>query len=63
VPNPIEDALAGVLYRATNDWFYKVDADRSMSPRWFALSEERKEPFRSFAREILRHEGFLGSPS
>jgi hypothetical protein len=57
----MEDGLAGAVYRATEGWFNRVDAERSASPRWFALDEALKEPYREFARGRLRREGFLPS--
>lgn len=46
------ESLASEVYWAAEMWFRRIDPYHGMSPRWFALREDLKEPYRRIAEQL-----------
>jgi hypothetical protein len=52
------ESLAAEIYWAAEMWWRKVDPYHGPRPKWFALRDGLKRPYREMARQIIEHDSF-----
>lgn len=50
------NSLAKRLYEAHQEWRRDLNDEDSLSPRWFALRGDLKQPYLDTARELIANE-------
>jgi len=50
------ESLAADLYWAGEQWFRRTDPYHADRPKWFALREDLKGPYREMARQLIERD-------